>query len=82
MKNPKLSVDRVVRIWKNYQTKLISPRAIAIEVSRKIGFNPIPITLFAQEAEDEYVRSQAIQAYYSLMEDHMLQKSIEPSMLS
>ena len=80
MKNPKLSIDRVVRLWKSLSIQH-SPSVTAIEISRIMGYNPIPITLLAQQSEDELVRSEAIQAYYFLMEEEMVRKSMELSIM-
>lgn len=82
MRNPKFSVQRVVTLWKTIsQNSDLSPKEIPIEISRIVGYNPIPVTLLAQQSADDSVRSESIQAYYYLMEEEMVRKSMELSVL-
>jgi hypothetical protein len=56
----------------------------SIEIVRKLssyfGYNPITITLIGQQSEIESIRTDAIFAYYILMEENSLQKSVELSL--
>ncbi len=82
MNDPKFSVQRVETLWNTIsRNDKKSPKEIAIEVARIVGYNSIPITLLAQQSSDETIRSQAIQAYYYLMEEELVQKSIELSVM-
>jgi hypothetical protein len=82
MRNPKFSVQRVVTLWKSIsQNTNLSPKEIAINISQIVGYNPIPITLLAQQSNDDSVRNESIQAYYYLMEEEMVRKSMELSVL-
>ena len=63
------------------QTRKNTPKEIAIKISRIVGYNPIPITLLAQQSSSDSIRSEAIQAYYYLMEEEMVRKSIELSIM-
>ncbi|MHA1109630.1 MAG: hypothetical protein ACTSRE_00900 [Promethearchaeota archaeon] len=82
MRNPKFSVQRVVGLWKTMsQTRKNSPKEIAIKISQIVGYNPISVTLLAQQSSNDSIRSEAIQAYYYLMEEEMVRKSIELSIM-
>ena len=82
MKHPKLTVHRVVFLWKNLSNmNNYTPKKIANELSIILGYNPISITLLAQQSLDETVRSESIQAYYYLMEEEMIRNSIELSIM-
>ncbi|TFG19744.1 MAG: hypothetical protein EU530_05390 [Promethearchaeota archaeon] len=82
MKDPKFLVQRTVTLWNSISSNdKKSPKEIAIEIARIIGHNPIPIILLAQQSSDETIRLQAIQAYYYLMEEEMVRKSIELSIV-
>ncbi len=83
MKNSKFSIQRVAQLWTFLSSsKIYTPREIALKISSAIGYNPIPITLLAQQSDNEVVRSQAIQAYYFFMEEEMVRKSMELSIMS
>ena len=83
MKNPKFSIQRVVLLWKALsQTDKYSAKEIALNISNVVGYTPIPITLLAQQSDNEEIRSQSIQAYYYLMEEEMVRKSMELSATS
>ena len=80
MKNPKFSIHRVGVLWKTLsRLRNSTPKEIVLKISSILGYNPIPITLLAQQCDDEVVRSQSIQAYYLLMEEEMVRKSMELS---
>jgi homoserine trans-succinylase len=79
----KLSVPIVVTMWQTISnTQNLMPKNIATELAKILGFNPISITLLAQESNDNRIRSEAIQAYYSLMEEEMIQNSMDLSISS
>jgi hypothetical protein len=82
MKKSKLTVQRVVSLWKTIsENDRHSPRKIATKLSNVLGYNPISITLLAQQSSNPSVRSQAIQAYYYLMEEDMVRNSLELSVM-
>ena len=74
----KFSVHRVAVLWESRSNQSnYGPKAIAIELSKMLGYNPISVTLLAQQSGNDRVRSESIQAYYFLMEEEMLRKSVD-----
>ena len=76
MKTPPL-VQNVLLLWEKLTNSTnFQPREIVHLLSKQFRINPIPITLIGQQSLNYTVREDAIQAYYTLMEEDMAQKII------